>query len=264
MFKWFLNMFKGLFSDSANESMKRIRSQFCRELLVPSRHAFKLATDAYLRFADAQEIREELFTLDRSINKSERVIRKELVIHTTVHGTADFDQCLIMMSIVKDAERLGDIAKNIYDLAVSAPDVPEDDVKKILEDIQKRILTLNDTCLKLFDSPNGEENSQNEEMESKNEAEARELICQAAAIEDACDQQILWFLAEKTDNERIDVAYALAFRYFKRYASHIRNIASSIVQPVHKIDFTGKIVKNNPLNNDSPNESQNEKIGENK
>ena len=83
---------------------------------------------------------------------------------------------------------------------------------------------------------------------------ATELICQAAAIEDTYDQQIYWFLAEKTENERVDVAYALAFRYFKRYASHVRNIASSIVQPLHKIDFTSKIVKKNPLNNDLLNE----------
>lgn len=260
MFNWLFNAIKWLLSDStkSNESMKKIRKQFCTEMLVPSRQAFLLATEAYLRLVDAQEIREELFTLDRSINKSERAIRKELLIHTAVHGTADFDQCLIIMSIVKDGERLGDIAKNIYDLAVSAPDAPGDEIKKKLEEIQKKILTLNDNCQKFFDSSIDEVYSQNEEDYSRIKEKAKELICQAAAVEDACDQQILWFLTGKNDNERIDVAYALAFRYFKRYASHIRNIASSIVQPVHKIDFTGKIVKKYPLNNDSSNESADE------
>ena len=110
--------------------------------------------------------------------------------------------------------------------------------------VKNAILALIDHCRHIFDA-------QDEKM-------ATELICQAAAIEDTCDQQIQWFLSEKTDNERVDVAYALAFRYFKRYASHVRNIASSIVQPVHKLDFTSKIVQNNPLNNDLLNESPKE------
>ena len=241
-------MFKWLYSSSTsaasmNAGMKNIRSQFC-EMLDASRRAFQLAADAYLRYADPEAVRAELFALDKSINKSERTIRKELVIHTTVHGAADFDQSLIMMSIVKDGERLGDIAKNIYDLTVSAPDVPEGITKGKLEMVKNAILALIDHCRHIFDA-------QDEKM-------ATELICQAAAIEDTCDQQIQWFLSEKTDNERIDVAYALAFRYFKRYASHVRNIASSIVQPVHKLDFTSKIVKNNPLNNDLLNESPKE------
>ena len=241
-------MFKWLYSSSTsaasmNAGMKNIRSQFC-EMLDASRRAFQLAADAYLRYADQEAVRTELFTLDKSINKSERTIRKELVIHTTVHGAADFDQSLIMMSIVKDGERLGDIAKNVYDLAVSAPDVPEGITKGKLEMVKNAILALIDHCRHIFDA-------QDEKM-------ATEFICQAAAIEDTCDQQIQWFLSEKTDNERVDVAYALAFRYFKRYASHVRNIASSIVQPVHKLDFTSKIVKNNPLNNDLLNESPKE------
>ncbi len=241
MFKW---LYSGSTSTaSMNAGMKNIRNQFC-QMLDASRRAFQLAADAYLRYADAQEVREELFSLDKSINKSERTIRKELVIHTSVRGTADFDQCLIMMSIVKDGERLGDIAKNVYDLAVSAPDVPEGMTKGKLEMVKNAILALIDHCRHIFDS-------QDEKM-------ATELICQAAAIEDTCDEQIRWFLAEKTDNERVDVAYALAFRYFKRYASHVRNIASSIVQPLHKIDFTSKIVKNNPLNNDLLNEASSE------
>lgn len=241
-------MFKWLFSGSTNPAsmnagMKNIRNQFC-EMLIASHVAFQLAADAYLRKAEPEAVRAELFALDKSINKSERTIRKELAIHTTVHGTADFDQSLIMMSIVKDAERLGDIAKNIYDLAVSAPDVPGGETGEKLEKVKDAILALVSQCCKIFDS--------------QDEVMATELICQAAAIEDACDKQINWFLSEKTENERIDVAYALAFRYFKRYASHVRNIASSIVQPLHKLDFTGKIVKNNPLNKDLFNESSNE------
>jgi hypothetical protein len=43
--------------------------------------------------------------------------------------------------------------------------------------------------------------------------------------------------------------YVLAYRYLKRFASHVRNIASSVVQPLHKIDFTSKIVANHSEQN---------------
>ena len=36
-------------------------------------------------------------------------------------------------------------------------------------------------------------------------------------------------------------AYVLIYRYLKRAASHIRNVASSIVQPLHELDFTAEI-----------------------
>ena len=228
-------MFFWLFSKSSvpgTQGMSKIRDQFI-EMLDNARQAFQLAADAYMRHIDAAQVRDELFALDKDVNKAERQIRKELVIHTSVHGVADFDQCLIMMSIVKDAERLGDIAKNVYDLSVDAPEAPAGLYKGKLEMIKNAILGLADNCKHVFDT-------QDEKM-------ATELICQAAAIEDTCDKNILWFLAQKENPERSDVAYAIAFRYFKRYASHVRNIASSIVQPIHKLDFTGKIVKKNPL-----------------
>ena len=215
--------------------MNKIRDQFC-QMLDNARQAFQLAADAYMRHLEPAEVRDELFSLDKAVNKAERQIRKELVVHTTVRGVADFDQCLIMMSIVKDAERLGDIAKNVYDLSVDAPEAPTGLYKGKLEMLKNAILGLADNCKHVFDT-------QDEKM-------ATELICQAAAIEDTCDKNILWFLAQKENPERADVAYAIAFRYFKRYASHVRNIASSIVQPIHKLDFTGKIVKNNPLSNE--------------
>lgn len=227
-------MFEWLFSTSpsgSSQGMEKLRSEFC-EMLNFGRRAFLLAVDGYLRHIEISEYREELFTIDKSINKAERRIRKELAIHAAIHGKTDFDQCLILMSIVKDAERLGDIAKNIFDLTMAAPCIPEGMYKGKLEMLKNAILGMVDNCSHVF--------------ATLDESMATELICQAAAIEDTCDKNIRWFLSEKSPSERADVAYALAFRYFKRYASHVRNIASSVVQPLHKLDFTGKIVRRNP------------------
>ena len=49
-------------------------------------------------------------------------------------------------------------------------------------------------------------------------------------------------LIREPDYAPMAPAYVLADRCFKRATAHIRNIASSYVQPLHKIDFTSKIV----------------------
>jgi phosphate uptake regulator len=45
------------------------------------------------------------------------------------------------------------------------------------------------------------------------------------------------------EEEPVDLAaaYVLAYRYFKRVVSHIRNVASSVVEPIDKLDFPRKM-----------------------
>ena len=81
-------------------------------------------------------------------------------------------------------------------------------------------------CREIFDSA---------EVES-----AKQLIVEAKAIEDVCDEQVCT-LIKGNDAGTMAPAYVLAYRYFERVISHIRNVASSVVQPVHKLDFTSKI-----------------------
>jgi hypothetical protein len=53
-------------------------------------------------------------------------------------------------------------------------------------------------------------------------------------------------LLQGQDPGKMAPAYVLAYRYFKRVIGHVRNIASSVVQPVHKLDFTSKITTDDP------------------
>ncbi len=63
--------------------------------------------------ATAEE-RTTLYKTDIVVNKMERSIRKRIIGHLTVTGTAAvLPYCLLLMSLVKDAERIGDYAKNI-------------------------------------------------------------------------------------------------------------------------------------------------------
>ena len=78
-------------------------------------------------------------------------------------------------------------------------------------------------------------------FDSHRKEEATELIVEATQIEDVCDERVRALIHQPEDTDMAP-AYVLAYRYFKRVTSHVRNVASSVVQPVHKLDFTSKIV----------------------
>lgn len=63
---------------------------------------------------------------------------------------------------------------------------------------------------------------------------------EAKKIEDLCDERVR-ALVRGAAPDAMAPAYVLAYRYFKRVTSHVRNVASSVVQPLHKLDFTSKI-----------------------
>lgn len=214
-------------SETASVGLQRMRAEF-GQMLDAGRHMFDTASNAFLGGTDLEVIRKDLFATDKRINRGERQIRREIVVHSSVRGAADFPACLVLMSIVKDAERVGDYAKNIFDLAEIAPHGPTGEHRECLVGMKDDISRLMASCREVFDADQ--------------EEHARDLILEAHKIEDLCDEKVRELIqAEKPD--KMASTHVLAYRYFKRVISHVRNIASSVVQPLHKLDFTSKITK---------------------
>ena len=217
MFNWFT---RGGTSGAAG--LERMRTQF-GQMLDAGRHIFDAASNAFLGGTDVEVIRRDLFDTDKQINRAEQQIRREIVVHSSVHGGSGFTACLVLMSVVKDAERVGDYAKNIFDLAVLAPHTPSGEHRDKLVKLKDRISHCMAACREIYDS-----------QEADN---AAELIRESQDIEDICDKAVNDLVALETQLEMAP-AYVLAYRYFKRVISHTRNIASSVVLPVDKLDFT--------------------------
>ena len=92
------------------QSLNEINVKFL-EMLTDGRHIFVAAANALLGGTAPQVIRADLFETDRRINRTEQEIRRQIVVHGSIHGAATFPSLLVMMSLVKDAERIGDYAK---------------------------------------------------------------------------------------------------------------------------------------------------------
>ena len=219
MFDWF---FSG--STRGSAGLENMRAEF-GQMLDAGRHTFDAASNAFLGGTDLEVIRQDLFDTEKRINRAEQQIRREIVVHATVHGVAEFPPCLILMSIVKDAERVGDYAKNIFDLAELAPHPPAGEHKDRLVKLKDRISQAMATCREIFDA------------HAKDRA--ADLIREAQDTEDFCDEQVRQLIRGEGHVD-LAAAYVLAYRYFKRVVSHTRNVASSVIEPLDKLDFPSK------------------------
>ncbi|MEK6248840.1 MAG: PhoU domain-containing protein, partial [Planctomycetales bacterium] len=119
MFDWF----SAKTEPAGTVGLEDMRAQF-GQMLDAGRHTFDTAANAFLGGTDLEVIRKDLFDTDKRINQAEQRIRREIVVHATVHGAVVFPACLVLMSIVKDAERVGDYSMNIFDLAELTPQPP--------------------------------------------------------------------------------------------------------------------------------------------
>jgi PhoU domain len=101
------------------------------DMLADARRSFDLATSAVLGGVDPASVSEELWATDARINAAEQQLRRELVVHVSVSGAEDIGAVLGYTLLIKKVERIGDQAKNVWDLAdegaslAGAPDVAE-------------------------------------------------------------------------------------------------------------------------------------------
>jgi phosphate uptake regulator len=167
--------------------------------------------------------RDGIYETDKRINHLQRKVRKQLVEHLSMSPGSDVPISLVLMSITKDAERLGDYCKNLLEVA-EAMDEPLGRGKHgqtltgLLSDIEALFEPIAVATV----------NSDREQAESAVEA-GRALAGRCGALIDdlLCDQL----------STREAVLLALSARYLKRIALHLTNIASSVVMPLHRLDY---------------------------
>src|SRR3546814_5544635 len=86
-------------------------------MLGDCRHSLDLALSALYSDGDITQIGEEVRATDLRINGSEESVRRDLLVHTTVHGGTEVARVLNSLLVVKKLERVGDQAKYVFDLA---------------------------------------------------------------------------------------------------------------------------------------------------
>ena len=98
--------------------------------------------------------RDQVLRLDIQVNELERVIRRALLVHLAIPGnSADVPYSLLLMSLVKDVERLGDYAKNLAEIVDIRPEpLPEGQVLSELVGIRQSVAVAYQSCAKVVTS----------------------------------------------------------------------------------------------------------------
>jgi phosphate uptake regulator len=183
-----------------------------------------LAGEIYFGKKPSPEERSHIYQEDRQVNILERKIRKLVVAHLSIPSNrASVPYCLILMSLVKDVERLGDYAKNLSEVVEIHPDpLPDDDNVRELQEIRVGVERSFQSAYEVFATSDREK--------------ALELILAGRELAHRTDA-LLTKVAQGPYDAGTATALVLGARYYKRIGGHVLNVLSSVVMPVHKVDY---------------------------
>lgn len=218
MLKEILNALKG--KDTLGEMFTEIG-----KMLQAGQWMFGQASEVLMRKVDWEGISESLYERDREINHIEQSVRERILTHLSMGNQSDLAACLIIMSVVKDAERIGDYCKNLFEVGkFYRREYSHAQYARPMEDIRTAVDPLFAKTEKAF-------------LEA-DRGLARRVIDTAGSLRHTCDllvQQLLVGSDDLAPDEA--VAYVLLARFYKRVAAHLGNIASGVVSPVSTIDY---------------------------
>lgn len=213
-------MFKELFTWWKEDVLLKGALEGVNNMLSMTTQMFELSTESFLKGTVRDQ---EIYQMDKSVNSLEIEIRKKVYEHLSIHPKQDITSSLVLSTIVYDIERVGDYSKNIYELALIH--TLKDDTR-YYQEAERLTSHVKDLIHKLTNAlKEGDVEGAKKLMEEKN------WICKK------CDGIIKEIVIDESMKVRPAVVYSLFFRYVKRVAAHMGNVASSIVNPYYRIGF---------------------------
>lgn len=217
MFRSIIDFWKG------RDFLEEVLSDFSK-MLIDSEEIYRMVIDALQSGGDAGPLGDRIYEIDRQINERQIGIRRRIVEHMAVQPHADLHFSLVLMSVVKDAERLGDYVKNLFEV-FELHDGPIDATL-----LQTYFGELPADVGQLFKRTH-------EAFVNSNEAVARRVIGDHRETEKRCNEVLTKVSRDTSLSVNDAVCLALLGRFLKRIAAHLGNIATSVVMPVDRLDY---------------------------
>jgi phosphate uptake regulator len=197
--------------DKAEEEVER--------MLIIAKDMFKIAMSVLL---EKEKSKADLYKMDQGLNAIQMDVRRKILEHLSINPAMDITASLILITIVIDIERLGDYSKNVLDLS---KDIDTKLEGKYFDAIRK----LRDELEPLFEGTVS--------VIKGLEKDAGKLEMQkCTVIAKRCDELLDKLLDERLSTKKAILA-TLLLRYLKRIASHLKNVASSAVNPFARIGY---------------------------
>jgi phosphate transport system protein len=216
-------MFREILAILRRADLLKQAMEEAEEMLSKAELMFRAAMDMTM---ERKKPDMDIYEKDREINRMEWEVRQKVLEHLVVGSRKqDVPAALILTSAVVDIERIGDYSKNIFELADICPQevIIEEDHAMFFREIEAQILEI----FALTRSAHKEADAQ----------KAQTAMDMHWRISERCDGMYEHLALEQGLCAEYAVIYTLLSRYLKRVSSHLKNIASSVVNPFPRMGF---------------------------
>jgi phosphate uptake regulator len=174
-----------------------------------------------------EEVKEgfDPYSIDKQVNKREIEIREKILKHLAFGADkVDIAPALSLSSIVIDIERIGDYCKNMFELVEIYPEKLDEDpyIQKLKEMSEEISHEFDVTYL---------------DFKEADEEKAEYVMKKHLEINKILENLLREVAKDDSLKPRKAIIIALLTRYLKRVSAHLKNVASSIVNPYPKISF---------------------------
>jgi len=194
-------------------------------MLRKAQEAIMRAGDIYFEGTTDPKVRGRIYALDVEVNRLEREIRMQVISHLSLgRSSSDLPYCLLLTSLVKDVERIGDYAKNLSELSdFRKLPLPDDETVAELKEIRAGVESAFERLAGVF-------------TESDKQS-ALEMIQHGKAMAQQCESLIRRIAMNDSYDACTVAVLVLGARFYKRIGGHVLNVLSSVVMPLHKVDY---------------------------
>lgn len=195
--------------------------QKVHEMLDLSHTLFTASTEALL---ERKAVDFDLYARDREINLLVVDVRRKIVEHLALSPPHSVGGELVYLKVITDIERIGDYGKNILDLS-----------KTLTHPLAEgRYLA---KYKELFPLVDGFFDKTARALFEDDEAAAHAVMEGHQVVNETCEGITAELLRDSAACGEDGIAMALMARYFKRVSSHLKNVASSTVNPYSQIGY---------------------------
>lgn len=215
-------MVMSFFRKSSDETGLDHVAQQTISMLSDARHSFDLASTVVLSGADPNAVGADIEATDERINASEQRLRSELVVHVAVRGGDDIGLVLGYTLLLKKIERIGDQAKNIFELAADGVSLAgADDIDEFVarrQEISRMYVEAADL------------------LASQDIEAAKDFVRRSLALNDLCGKRVREYIHTDRPGSWA-VPRAILYRYWKRIVANLAGIVTSAIEPLQNIDY---------------------------
>lgn len=209
--------FKQLFSPEAGSPLVQSAFADVSGMLHQSARMLDHSLEVLL---DNQPVALDLDELDDVVDEAERRVRRAILQHLAVNPKQDLVASLILVSMVQDAERIGDFARGLVELVRMARSPRRGPFADDLRAMAASLRPLFEICEKAFREADVDEARRVIATYRKLRSELKAYRARVAESDLSADMAIV---------------YSGAAQILRRVGAHLSNIASTVVQPYDRI-----------------------------